>query len=240
MANVSPLHTFTEPITRQDLWDMWATATLGTITEDDLAPGVMSIEVGSDLTEASANPDPGMLFWSKEDQLLYCYHDVVDNTGVSLWLAIGPDRFDTAVLLDEPVMGGGLLKGTVDRRVALLGSSDDTARLIGCNQAAIPGNNVQPDTSASGTWIPAGIDGLVWGVIAESTASISSVYFTVQGSQYVVRPPLSPGFIGAVDPNDLNNPPLDDVIGCGVHGNGRGNTVKFILYGAVKHEQFTF
>lgn len=179
MANLSNTEALTLPIDRQDLYNMFANATLGTIGADEVVDGLFAFDVGTDITAATSSPEPGHLFYAKNERVMYCYHDEVDDTGVSLWLAIGPDRFDIAMLADSPVPAGAVVQYKYDRWVGVsTGASAHIAnqRAIGTCAAGMGGdwftNGVSYDltTQASGTWIPVSIDGIVWCVTVGNMA----------------------------------------------------------------------
>lgn len=171
MVNISPLIDFEqEPITRQTLQSMWNGA-LGAIGQDDLADDFLALTAGSDFSDAPSSPRPGEPWWHISENVLYVYHDVVDGTGVSLWLAAGPDKFETPLLAAEPIAAAAPVDLTYDRfGVVATPHGQDVPRLIGFNQSGINGPigvNDGPtyggETTASGTWFRCGVDGLLFG-----------------------------------------------------------------------------
>ena len=106
MASLNPLISFTEPVTRQDLFDMWSNAAFSNISIDDFAEGFMPVIRASSFSNAPSSPQPGQHMWHISENVMYVWHDVIDGTGVSLWLAIGPDKFETAMLTQTCVMPG--------------------------------------------------------------------------------------------------------------------------------------
>jgi hypothetical protein len=186
MAQLTVLSDLSEtPLTRQDLFNAWSTAALGTIVEDELASGFQSIVVASSYSDApTAGLEGGQLMWVAEDQTMYCYHDEVDDTGVSLWLAIGPDVFETACILAAPAFPGSLVEPITDKwvqPVAYTGSSIDdgiTNRMIGNVHSGVPYplNTRSPDTLASGTWVRVGIDGFIYGWIPNASGTSEGLF----------------------------------------------------------------
>lgn len=187
------------PITRQDLYDMWATALISNVSGSDLANGFLSVQAVSSYSGLNhVNPVPGSLGWVQQEQLMYCYHDEIDGTGVSLWLCIGPDVFETAALMAEPAFPGATLEPFFDRWVkptaftnAILG--DGVAnKMIGTLHTGVPYplNTRTPDTVASGTWVRMGIDGLVLGWLP-NPSGISDVMFKSIEQRGVISVPTA-------------------------------------------------
>ena len=172
MANLVGTETFEFPVDRQDLYNHWATAVLSSIERSELASGVFTLDIGTTLSDATSSPEPGHHFWSRLEGLMFVFHDEVDGTGVSLWLAIGPDRFDVAAILSEPTGGGAVVRPVYDRWVQIFSGSSGAAwntDPIGTHAGAISlsgfsgGSDTDAGTAASGTWAPISIDGIVWG-----------------------------------------------------------------------------
>lgn len=180
MASLTITTSIDKVVTRQTLYDIWANATFSTIQSDDLAPTFQDIVMGSSFSDAPASAVPGELFYHQGEKLLYCYHDYMDvldggtdGTGISLWLAVGPDRFDTACIAAEPIPAGAIVEPWYDRWVKIC--RPDEANAIGDSQKPIPiGANQSGlpqidlyfgpgETAPSGTWINVGIDGMVRG-----------------------------------------------------------------------------
>ncbi len=164
MVQLNPLVDFsTTPITRQTLFDAWSTATIGQLSEADLATDVKPIVAqASPPTEA-----PGRLWWNTREQLAFVYTDELDGTGVSLWLAWGPDRLDTACLAAEPIGAGAVVDAWYDRHVKVAQISegslgDAKPRILGANQSGVhyPLNEGTSITTASGAWCAVAIEGL--------------------------------------------------------------------------------
>lgn len=240
MATLSSIITFSEPITRQDLWNMWSTAALGSIAKEDLAPGVLSVEVGTALTDAPTEPVPGQMFWSKLDQLMFCWHDEVDGTGVSLWLAIGPDRFDTPCVAAGPVPAGALVRPTGDNRyVEIHNAQDNPVGVIGCNQAGVPHDLAAGATSESGAWIPVAIDGIMYGLLTDSTASVSSYHYAGTVGDSAIVSYTHHGSIGFNNGGvNLHNPPERPTIGAMPYRTTPGTIMRFQFTGYREAEEF--
>ena len=160
---------------------MWTQATISTIEEEDLDPGYGLIAKGSGWSNAPADPSPGKAYFHQGDQLFYVWTDALDvddngrNTGVSLWLAWGPDRLETACLTAEPVpAGAGVVLTGTSRNVRLPYTADD--KVIGVNQSGIPDAKGpgQGDTAASGTWIRVAIDGIARVAVVRPTPGTES------------------------------------------------------------------
>lgn len=185
MANINVVSDLAKtPLTRQDIHDAWTTATLGTIVPDDLTTGFGSVAVATSYSDAAANPTPGALMWVAEEQTMYCFHDEIDDTGVSLWLAIGPDVFETACILAEPAFPGSLVEPYFDRWVAPVAYTDSILndgvnnRMIGNVHSGVPYplNTRTPETLASGTWVRVGIDGMIFGWIPNASGTSEGLF----------------------------------------------------------------
>lgn len=179
MATLVPTTDLSLPIDRQDLFNMWADAALGEIARDDLAPGVFTFDRATHISAATTTPNPGHALYAVFDRLLFIFHDEVDDTGVSLWLAVGPDRFDVACLAAEPIPAGAVVEPWFDKWVRVASDVSGPLNLIamGANQQGIgivsgSGNPLGPGaTAASGTWIPVAIDGYIWTYVVDKSLS---------------------------------------------------------------------
>jgi len=172
----------TEPITRQDLFDMWNTGALTDIPASDFADDFLPIQNGSSFSDFPQTPAPGQLVWHLSENVMFCWTDEVDGTGVSLWLAMGPDKFETALYAEEPI-GAALPVELVFDRVARLATPVNRSmpRAIGFNQSGInspvgvnngpdtaPSEVYGGDTTSSGSWFRCGVDGLLYGKIDDA------------------------------------------------------------------------
>lgn len=172
-------------VTRQDLYNAWANASLPTLSESDLGDSFLAAKVGSDFSNVPGSPEPGQMFWHQHRKLAYVWTDVLDDTGVSLWLAFGPDRFECACLAAEPIPAGAVVEAWFDRwvKVANTESNPDghasEPKYIGINQSGLPDPS-EPwpgDTAASGTWISVGIDGLLTAWFPKEDTGVSEAHF---------------------------------------------------------------
>lgn len=177
MTSINPLVDLSVfPVTRQSLFDMWNTGALVPIVTADLGSEFQPMATGSTFSDAPASPVPGHLFWHESENVMFVYNDVIDDTGVSLWLAIGPDKFETAVFCLEAARPGDPLELLYDRNVQV-SNVDRQARglgvmnrMIGFCQSGIDtpvGINDGPtfggETQATNSWVRCGVDGLIYG-----------------------------------------------------------------------------
>lgn len=212
----------TGTITRQELADMWADASIPPIQDADLDPSFRSVFVGTNFSDVSVslpNPEPGKLFWHQQHGMMYVFTDELDvldggtdSTGVSLWLCIGPDSFETACLAAEPIPAGAVVEPWYDRWVKIFqpdagafAGVTNAPTPLGINQSGIP-EDYEPQiqygsTAASGTWIRVVIDGYgrIWTPVGHSGVSENKMRINVHSTQfnYVGCPPSSSAFIGA-------------------------------------------
>ena len=192
MANINPLISFEQPVTRQDLFDMWATGSLSDIGVDDFAEGFIPIVVASSFSSAPQSPQPGQMLWHQSENVMYTYHDEIEGTGVSLWLAIGPDKFETAMLTNSPIAAGAGVELVGPDRTVQVRKALEANRLMvpvtcGFNQSHINAPRqydanfpelYDPDqqvfqnesgatyyvgeTAQSGEWVRVAIDGIMY------------------------------------------------------------------------------
>lgn len=221
MANLNPLILFTEPVTRQELFDMWSDAAFSGVTVDDFAEGFMPIVVGSSFSDAPSVPQPGQLYWHQSENVMYCWHDEIEGTAVSLWLAIGPDKFEVAMLLQGAAACGEAVELVGPGRVcqAIVAAEESRTEfpvVCGFNQShinaptllvggnvpeALPGGYWMGETAVSGEWIRVGIDGLVYaGCCPGSHPSESLSAWTNLGPVILNSVPgLPSGVVSALD-----------------------------------------
>lgn len=160
-----------DPVNRQTLFDVWNLAVGSTIDEDDLDTSTIRPAV----TQTDPpTPAAGRLWFDKYDQVMKVFIDELDGTGISLWTAFGPDRYEIAVLATEPIPFGAAVMFTGDGRKVKL--PPDVTTLNGYNQAQLDDayariigfNNQTPtpshNTAASGTWFACAIEGFchIW------------------------------------------------------------------------------
>src|SRR5437867_2371269 len=141
----------TDTVTRQTLFNLLANALGGTVLPTDLENNLLNVAVGSAET---SGVNPGTVLYDQSELLWKCFFDVIDSTGVSLWLSFGPDRFDEAFLAAEPIPYGAAIRldTTNGNRWAKLTSGYQDPGVIGLSQTV--------GTVASGTWFRAAIEGL--------------------------------------------------------------------------------
>lgn len=197
MTQINPTVSYNFPVTRQTLLDQWDGGLSG-VGLDDFADGFMPIVTGSTFSDAPTAPQPGQFFWHLSENVMYVYHDEVADTGVSLWLAIGPDKFETPFLTTEEIPAGYPIEITVDRKVQVDRTNQITngfqamPRLVGFNQSGINtpvGVNDGPtyggETAASGTWIRGGVDGIVYAAMENAESHPSQGFQTITTGAYV-------------------------------------------------------
>jgi hypothetical protein len=167
MAQLTPGVTINsnDIVTRQTIYDLVRLATIGTVQQSDLDSGVLTVVSQS----LAPTPSPGLLWWNQTEQLMMVYTDMIDNTGASVWLAIGPDRFDVAVYAEEPIpYGAAVVPGNTGgvRAVRLpphpsefvatgvTVSRFSSLRVLGLNQETQhgAGGTLTAPTTPSGTW----------------------------------------------------------------------------------------
>lgn len=157
-----------DQVSRQTIYDLLAHAGGGQVTSSDLSIDCLSVVTQSE----PPTPYPGKLWFDQTDQLLKLYVDVLDGTGVSLWLAIGPDRFDIPMLAGQPIPFGAAVQVAGNGRYTKLPPGPlelqamswqkgmwESWKVIGFNNDGIAAN---ANTAASGTWFACAIDGICW------------------------------------------------------------------------------
>jgi hypothetical protein len=140
-------------VTRQTLYDSFANAAISTIEKADLAAGTLTLDKGSGASAVA--PNPGAIFFDQTEQLYKLWVDEVDNTGVSLWLAVMGDRRDDAFIADRPIPPH-----------AAFSPSDQGGRYVRTPDDAVLrwevyGFNLKEETIASGTWFAGGVLGFM-------------------------------------------------------------------------------
>lgn len=228
MASITPGQTISagQVVTRQTLYDLWALGTLGQVASGDIAVGLMPLLSGTGTTVGQL---PGTILFDGRDQLWKVFVDMVDNTGCSLWLAFGPDRFEEACVAAEPIPCGAAVRvdsGQGGRWVR---------RSSGWGDGGIIGFNQDAETTASGAWLPVGVYGMVraWFRFkpAGSTETGSS---TGAPDQTVVAINWAPGAVGLNPGGNMNvgsfvlGWPMQNV-SCPTTQSG-GNSVQLIIF----------
>jgi hypothetical protein len=157
-----------ETVTRQTFYDLVANAAHDAITQTDLSSDLVVTFVGG---SPPIITKPGQLWWDTTEQVMKVFVDAIDNTGCSLYLAFGPDRFEVALLADEPIPFGAAVQLTGDGRRAHLPpsptqmqalSSDfqwEVAKVIGFCQQGLSRDH---STVASGAWFSCAVEGYIW------------------------------------------------------------------------------
>jgi hypothetical protein len=161
-------------VSRQTIYDLVRLAVIGTVQQSDMAGNTLTI-VSQSLPPST--PGPGTLWWDMTSQLAKVWTDMLDGTTVSLWLAIGPDRFDTAVLATEPIPFGAACEAayggvrtvklpphpTTVNALGYTAGRFENMRVIGFNQSTLhgAGGTLTVPTAQSGAWLALGIAGIV-------------------------------------------------------------------------------
>jgi hypothetical protein len=156
-----------DTVTRQTIYDLVNNAIGGTVQESDLAEYVLQAVPQSE----PPTPYPGRLWFDQTEQLMKVYTDVMDDTAVSVWLSLGPDRFDVALIAAEPIPYGAAIQLVGDGRWAKLPPDPlsleamgkgfyewEVARVIGFNNN---GTMLAAETVDSGAWFSCAVDGFV-------------------------------------------------------------------------------
>lgn len=189
-----------QPITRQTLFDMWRNANLETLSTDDFSSDLLPL-----VSQASAPSEaPGKLWHSTTEDVLFVYVDVYQGTGVSLWLAIGPDRLETPCLAAEPLPAGAVVQLDQDRWVSRAKGADavprDEPRLLGLNQSGVhwPLNEGVSTTAASGAWVKVAFEGIAIGY-HEGGGGVSESYYQFTQNKPVTVDPRFRGRLVAED-----------------------------------------
>lgn len=239
MAVINPLTDLTGQVTRQDLFDMWANAELSDLTGRDLAADTFGI-ISSD-SEPTDVRQPGSLWWNSQENLMYVYTDEIEGTGCSLWLAIGPDRFDCACIAAEPIPAGAVVELDHDRwiRVALVEgqAGDSNPRVIGVNQAGVvyPLNTAASSTQDSGAWVNVAIDGIVYGY-AWDGCGVSALYYNITTGDFICLGPRGQHGTQGGDIISGENVPTPDfqplgIAAYSIRGNSATSWPGNVLYG---------
>jgi len=181
------LTTFGRTVTRQELYNMWANASAGTIYKTDLAAGTLTLDKGSSVSGVS-NPAPGTIFFDQTEQVFKVWCDEVDNTGVSLWLAVMGDRRDDAFISSQPIPP-----------YALVAPASAGGRYVRLPDETVPrweayGFNLQEATIASGAWFAAGVMGYMTArfSVDSSYSHASDVRESTLDTGYQLLMPCSP------------------------------------------------
>lgn len=161
-------------VTRQTLFDLWSNAEGAVVVGEDLAQGTFPILVGSNLTTSAG---PGQIVYDQTEMLWMCYFDQVDYTGVSLWMSIGPDRFDDAFLASEPLPPGALFRFDSN------GTGRMVVRAAGYAEPKSIGIVASLDTVASGHWFTGTVEGFVKAWFTARTAGAADPAANLSGAR---------------------------------------------------------
>ncbi len=142
-----------DTVTRQTLYDIWNLAIVGAIGATDLAPEMRQFVVSG----SAPSTAPGALWYDTSEGLAKFYCDVFEGTGVSCWLAFGPDRFDVPAYATQSIPYGAAVRFVQrDKMVGLVPAPDTTPAVI----AQTVGFNELGNTAPSGTWFPMSVLGI--------------------------------------------------------------------------------
>lgn len=142
-----------DTVTRQSLYDIWNLAIVGSIGATDLSSEMRQFVVSG----SAPSTAPGALWFDTTENLAKYYCDVFEGTGVSCWLAFGPDRFDVPAYATQSIPYGAAVRFVNrDKMVGLVPGPGTTPAVI----AQTVGFNELGQTAPSGTWFPMSILGL--------------------------------------------------------------------------------
>jgi hypothetical protein len=160
----------TDTVSRQTIYDLVANAVGGTVGSTDLSSEVNVVVAQSE----APTPKPGLCWWDQTQQLMKVFTDMISDTGCSIWLAVGPDRFDVAMLATEPIPFGAAVQFAGENRKVRLpddpitlentGASEtrfEHCKVVGFQNMTAAGTLTAP-TVASGSWFPCAVQGICW------------------------------------------------------------------------------
>jgi len=170
-------------VTRQTIYDLVRLASIGSVAASDLDASVITI-----LAQTLApTPQPGLVWYDQNEQLTKVWTDMLEGTTVSLWLSMGPDRFDSAMLATEPIpygaavvpAPGGIRTIALPRHPTVINALGYTAgrfenfRVLGFNQNG-GSSNLTNATTPSGAWCAVGTAGIMraWAPLYHSTVNL--------------------------------------------------------------------
>lgn len=158
-------------VTSTTLYDLVASAYCSQITTMSDFDTTALYEITTQ-SVAPTPKGPGALWYDQTSQLMKLWVDVLDATGISLWMSIGPDRWDMPVLASEPIpygaavqllgVGRNVCLPTTHTGLGVMGAGYrqwEHAKIIGFNNDA---PFVSPATAASGAWFSCAMEGWVW------------------------------------------------------------------------------
>ena len=189
--NLTSTMSWGDTITRTQLYNMWSTATVGSVQKDDLADTFLEVLSSSSATDPVQD---GRVWFDQTNQLLKLYVEVLGDTTVSLWLAMGPDTWEDAFLAEEPIPP----RAVVEFSTSLPGrwAKRHGTELFPSRAAAV---SALDTTAASGTWFQGIVFGYckLWAAQNPSGSTYSGVTQTVYSpSRYLCPSDHTPGAIG--------------------------------------------
>lgn len=161
----------TDTVSRQTIYDLVANAVGGTVQATDLSD---EVKVVVSQSEAPTTVSPGLVWWDQTEQLMKVYTDMIDGTACSVWLSVGPDRFDVAMLATEPIPFGAAVQFTGENRkvelppdtITLENTGPSETRFEHCKVVGFQNmtafSTLTAQTAASGSWFPCAVQGLCW------------------------------------------------------------------------------
>jgi len=149
MRLTSPAIGRTAIVTSTTLYNAWANATPSDLNAGSIV-GWSDTSLASKGATAPSNPGPGAIWYDSAAQLWMGFVDAVEGTGVSLWVSIGPDRFDEPMLAAAPIPPRSVVRLVDNRRVTPC--PDAWARPFGVS--------LNDATAASGTWMGVCVEGI--------------------------------------------------------------------------------
>lgn len=161
MRLTSPTINRTAIVSATTLYNAWANATPSDLNVGDIV-GWTDTALASQGATAPSSPGPGALWYDTGSQLWMGFVDAVEGTGVSLWVSVGPDRFDEPMLTAAPIPPRSVVRLVDSRRVTPC--PDAWARPFGVS--------LNDATAASGTWMGVCVEGIT--TIQANTFGISS------------------------------------------------------------------
>jgi hypothetical protein len=190
MARLTVVTDLTGNVTRETMANIWEDSVFGTLQPSDFALDVFQHEAGDDFRNAPSGESltPGQFYMHNGDGLMYMFVDEIDSTGVSLWVALGPDRFDAIVCCAEPIPAGAVVEPIFDRWVRIFDPdrTHDTGvpvPPIGIVQTGVPDapevkvGAIEPTTHASGTWVAIALEGYCYAWFPSEDSGVSESHF---------------------------------------------------------------
>lgn len=170
-------------VSRQTIFDLVDQASIDSVVvATDLSSGTPQ---NVSQSGPPSSPGPGSMWYDQTADVMRIFYDEIGGTGVSLWLAAGPDVFEVEALASEPIPFGAAVQLNLtagDKWVKLPPSASDLVvvghtaarveplRVVGFNNdyqdyVDYPNGSgfaTSMPTVASGTWFRMVVSGLVW------------------------------------------------------------------------------